>query len=446
MYHKWMDDNDQHISIDQSNDQSKEPPAGAAYLSAKEAAELLDVKLPTLYAYTSRGLIRSVPGERGRQRRYLRADLERLRARRDARSGHGPVAAAALRFGEPVLDSAITSLSPTQGPSYRGRLATDLAEADVPFELVAEHLWTDALPEPGSEAAARVDYLWGSRGLGVPADALRALLPDEVPPILAVSILVPLLASRDLGRFVQHADSLVPRARTLILRMAASLALGAAPERLDQALAADGVAAVTALALGAQHEADGVRALNRTLILVADHELNPSTFAARTAASTGADLYACVSAALATLSGPLHGGGADRIEAMLNEIGEPENAERVVHERARRGEAIEGFGHPLYPEGDPRAEALLQLARDLSPERRAVRTCLELARCLRESGGGEATVDMGLVAISAALGLPQGAASAIFAVGRSAGWVAHVLEQYTAAYMLRPRARYSAPR
>ena len=115
-------------------------------LSAREAAAFLAVKLPTLYAYASRGLVRSIPAGKGRARHYMRADLERLRARRDARSGHGPVAANALQWGEPVLDSAITAISPEQGPLYRGRAAVDLAAADTPFESVAELLWSGALP------------------------------------------------------------------------------------------------------------------------------------------------------------------------------------------------------------------------------------------------------------------------------------------------------------
>src|SRR6056297_3523807 len=121
--------------------------ARTEFLSAREAAEFLDVKLPTLYAYASRGLIQSVPASRGRSRRYRRRDLERLCARRDARAGHGPVAAAALRQGEPVLDSSITLISLEEGPIYRGRSAVALARAGHPFESVAEGLWSGVWDE-----------------------------------------------------------------------------------------------------------------------------------------------------------------------------------------------------------------------------------------------------------------------------------------------------------
>lgn len=412
------------------------------------------MKLPTLYAYTSRGLVRSVPGPRGRARRYLRADLERLRARRDARAGHGPVAAGALRFGEPVLDSSITALLPDRGPVYRGHAAVDLAAADVRFEAVAELLWTGGELASSPEASERTLYFWGPRGFGVPVETLRALVaapgpPSSAPPIPPLSVLslvVPLLATRDPGRFVTRADAVAPRARTLIVRMAAALGLSARKARTQAALAAHGVAETAAAALGAGCGAEGVRALNRALVLAADHELNASTFAARVAASTGADVYACVQAALATLSGPRHGGAADRIEALVAEIGRPEKAERVVHERARRGEAIEGFGHPLYPDGDPRGASLMELAVALAPDREAVRTCIELVEVVRRSQGGGATLDMGLVALAAALELPPGSAAGIFAVGRCAGWVAHALEHYEAGYLLRPRARYTQAR
>lgn len=419
-------------------------------LSAREAAEWLGVKLPTLYAYTSRGLVRSVAGEVGRARRYVRADLDRLRARRDARSGHGPVAAAALRFGEPVLDTAITEIAPGRGPLYRGRAATELADADVGFERVAELLWSAesrATSGPGAAAGDGAAGEWGPQELGLEVAALRELLPGELPPLSALSAVVPLLASRDPGRFVSSGEAILSRARVLIRRLSACLALASPTDepRLAAALAAPSVADAVALALGSRAGEVGVRALNRALVLVADHELNASAFAARVAASTGADIYACVSAALAALSGPRHGGATERVEAIIAEIGRPEHVSKVVYERARRGESIEGFGHPLYPGGDPRGLPLLELAFELAPKSKPVATCLALVECAAERGSGGPTIDLGLVALASALGLPRGAAVGLFAIGRSAGWVAHAKEQYEAGYLVRPRARYRPP-
>jgi citrate synthase len=425
-------------------DQSQVSDQSGDYLSARDAAGLLGVKLPTLYAYASRGLVQSVPAGRGRSRAYRRADLERLRARRDARAGHGAVAAGALRWGEPVLDSAISAISPEQGPLYRGHPAVELAAADAAFESVAELLWSREEPAPGGRLPLG-DPTWAPVDLGVPVERLGGLLAPGLPPLSALAVVLPLLACRDPGRFVQRPEAVLPRARALVRRLSAALAPGLSARELEAALAAGSVASAVALALGSRAGEDGERAINRALVLVADHELNASAFAARVAASTGADLYACVGAAVGTLSGPRHGGAADRVEALVSEIAEPGAAERVVQERARRGEMPEGFGHPLYPAGDPRGAMLLALAREIAPRTRAVRTCLALVSAMAEQGLHGPTMDMGLVALASALGLGPGAAVGIFAVGRCAGWVAHALEQYEAGYLVRPRARYLGP-
>jgi len=398
---------------------------------------LLGVKLPTLYAYVSRGLVRSVSADEGRTRQYLRREVEELRRRRVPRPGQRPAAAGALRFGEPVLDSSITSMDES-GPSYRGRSAVKLAEDDVAFEAIAELLWTGELPEAPPE--------WGRHRLGPPAKSLAALLPEGATVLDALALLLAALAARDHGRFGRSLDAVLPRARTLCLRFAAALALPFEPARAATALAAGSVARAVVVAVGARPERDVVRIVNRALVLCADHELNVSTFAARVAASAGADLYASLSAALAALSGPIHGGMLERIEAVAAEVGKPERAARVVHERYRRGESVPGFFHPLYPNGDPRAPLLLDAARRLSGKSPRAQSILALVDTMRESGHGAPTIDVALAALAAALGLPSGSAVGLFAVGRSAGWAAHVLEQYAAGFLIRPRARYVPPR
>jgi citrate synthase len=400
------------------------------YVPAREAARLLDVKLQTLYAYVSRGHIRNVPAPDGRGRHYLRADLLRLRARHEARAGHGPVAAAALDWGQPVLESAITGIGPA-GPSYRGHRAVDLARAGVSFERVAELLWIGELPA----LAPAPPSLRPARLPSVPAGA---------PRIAALSCAVAAMAVADPHRFGAPAADELPRARALLRRLAAALALGLDPRRYRPALAAGSVARAAALALGARGPA-AVGAIEQALVLLADHELNSSTFAARIAASVGADLYACVGAGLAVASGPRHGAASERVEALVAETGRPERARAVVAERARRGEAFPGFGQPLYPDGDPRAEPLLELARRLAPRSRAVRTLLALVRAMRAAGREPPTVDAGLVALTLALRLPAGSGAGLFAVGRAAGWIAHALEQRRLGVLLRPRARYTGP-
>ncbi len=400
---------------------------GFDFMTSREAARLLDVKPTTLYAYVSRGLVRSVPGPAGRPRRYLRADIERLAARRDARKGHAAVAAGALRWGEPVLDSAITEITPT-GHYYRGHDAVALARAGRRFESVAELLWSGALPAG--------DPPWPQPAPRVPAGVLAAL-PAGAPPIAALSLVVPFLAARDPDRTGAGPDSERRRARGLIL----ALARAAGPQRraaAGTAHVADALAAGFGAPTRGAARTRGISAIDAALVAIADHELNVSAFAARVVASTGAHLHAAVAAALDALSGPLHGGACDRVEALLDECGQPRRARAVIRARLGRGDAVPGFGHPFYPDGDPRAVLVLEHARALGD----TRLVNAVIRAMHAAGHPPPAVNLALVALARALGLPAGAAITLFAVGRAAGWIAHALEQREAGFLLRPRARF----
>ncbi|KFE68111.1 citrate synthase family protein [Hyalangium minutum] len=404
-------------------------------LTAAEAAELLGVKRATLYTYVSRGLVRCVPEAGTKENRYVRMDLERLKTRHDARAGHAAVASAALRWGEPVIDSSISRISP-EGLEYRKHLAVELAVQGCSFEQVAELLWTGELPS----APVR----WPALELPFPPSSILGLLPRDAPPLTALSALVPLLGASDAARFASPPEQERLRARRLLRHLGAWVGGVRGASRVAQALKEDTVAASLARAWGVEVK-KAAGPLDRALVLCADHELNVSAFTARVVASSGADLYACVGAALAALSGPRHGGSCDRIEALMQEAGHPERAATVVRERLRRGESVPGFGHPLYPKGDPRTPPLLEAAWAVRPEPAAVRVVRAVAEAMGEAGHPLPTIDFGLVALSAALGLPPGAAAAVFAVGRGAGWVAHVLEQREQGHLLRPRARYVEP-
>jgi citrate synthase len=409
---------------------------GTAWLSGTEAAAFLGVKRETLYAYASRGLVRSEPGAGGRGRRYRREDLVRLKARSDARAGHGPVAAGALRWGEPVLESALTAIDGGE-PRYRGYSAVQLAETTT-YEAVAELLWTGTLP---SEPPA-----WRADGLGVRAAPLGALLPERVHPLAALALAVPAIAVGDPARYAATPEADRARARGLILRMAAFLGFaGGGASRAKEAVTAGSVARAALIGLGVRATPKAERALDRALTLCADHELNASSFTVRVAASARADLYACMSAGLAAISGPKHGGSCDRVEALVAEVGRPERARAVIEDRARRGEDLPGFGHPLYPAGDPRASSLLRSAEEIAPRSPHLGTLSAMCAVMRDLGREPPTVDVGLVGLALALGLPPGSAAAIFALGRTAGWAAHAFEQREAGFLLRPRARYTGP-
>jgi citrate synthase len=396
-------------------------------LSSREAAAYLGIKVETLYAYASRGLVKGLPGPRGRGRRYRREDLEPLRAR-----SAGP-AAQALRFGEPVLDTRITRMT-AQGPEYRGRLATELARGEVSFEAVAELLWSGELPSG--------PVRWPHDGAALPARELARLLPAGSSPLTALAVTLPALAAADPMRFDTEPAAVLARARRLIPRLAACYALALDPKRVAAALGTADPVRALALALGVPLTGKAIDLLRCALILCADHELNTSTFAARVAASTGADLYACLSAAVAAFSGPLHGGASEQVEWLVREAGGPDGAAAAVADRMRRGERLPGFGQVLYPAGDPRVQPLLALALSYKPRAPRVRTIKALFDAMARAKRPPPNVDAALAAVCAALELPIGMGPAIFAIGRCAGWVAHIVEQQRTRSVLRPRARY----
>jgi citrate synthase len=177
--------------------------------------------------------------------------------------------------------------------------------------------------------------------------------------------------------------------------------------------------------------------IRRVLVLLADHELNASTFAARVAASTGASPAAATLAGLAALTGPRHGGMAAEVEAFADDARREGPREAVVALRVH-WTAPPGFGHPLYPQGDPRARALLQ-AFEPAPDLRA------LSRAVEAATGERDNIDFALVALSRNLGLPLDAPFILFAVARCAGWLAHAQEQVAEGGLIRPRARYQGP-
>ncbi|MCA8138134.1 citrate synthase, partial [Burkholderia cepacia] len=175
----------------------------------------------------------------------------------------------------------------------------------------------------------------------------------------------------------------------------------------------------------------------RAMVLVADHEITSSAFAARITASTGASLAGCLLTGLATLSGPLHGDASGRVRAVFDDV-QRLGAERVVDHHLKSAIPIPGFGHHLYPDGDPRADALL--AR-LDPP-------TELAHFVDKVTtltGQRPTIDVALAMLSVQLQLPRDAAFGLFSIARSVGLLAHCIEQLRVGKVIRPRSRYTGP-
>jgi citrate synthase len=336
----------------------------------EDALDRLQVKAATLYTYVSRGWIRRV--KQGRRSLYVAADVDALVTRRRARAGHTAAASSALRWGEPVLDSAVTRITDGQ-IAHRGYPQDRLV--DLRWESVATLLWTGALPP--------LPPTWTAR-------------PIDLPPGRALRRLRALFLALD-GPEPQ--DTLAWAGA--LLRSAVQVFGADSPGPVVPALAR---------ALGAPQDA-----VQTALIACADHGLTTSTFVARLTASSGASLAACVSAALACLSGGRHGGACDVLEGQAPA---PPTSLPV------------GFGHRLHPSGDPRAAPLLQWA---TPAFRA----------WAHSGPVPPTVDTGLVGLCKGLDLPPGTATGLFAMGRLVGLIAHVLEQRQHDLILRPRARYA---
>jgi citrate synthase len=408
-----------------------------ALVDAREAARILGVKVATLYSYASRRWVRSFPSGRHRERRYLREDLETLRHRADARLGHEAVAAGALRWGEPVLSSALTEIRP-DGPSYRGHSAVELART-ARFEAVAELLWTGVLP--ATPTVWRRPRTVSARLPGGPVDPIDGLLSG----LCAVRFARHRAVARSTRGTGTSTGPFVPEPwPPELVWTLVGLVAAASGHRPAEALAAPDVASGLQRALGAR--ARGARLIEATLVLCADHELNASSFAARVAASTGADMEACLLAALAAFSGPRHGAESIRVQALVAEAGRPKRARTTLLARVRRGEALPGFGHRLYPSGDPRGALLLSLASQQPRPGRGLATLEALVSEAARLELGEPTVDVGLLAVAHALQLPPWTGQVMFCIGRSAGWIAHVAEQRRSGELLRPRARYVGPR
>ena len=394
------------------------------FMSAKEAAALLEISLPTLYAYVSRGLIQSEAGTgKSRARRYARADVEALLARKALRQNPAQAAETALHWGTPILASAVTLIEDGRF-FYRGYDATELAKTAV-FESVAALLWRDAL--------ANDDLFPPELPLSL-VQHVENLLPILQPLLLFERFqgLLPLLAGHDLAAF-DLAETAVAQTGARLLHLLTWAAVGKRPQ---------GQLALALQQAWAPHNPAMQTLFNTALILCADHELNVSAFAARVVASAQANPYAVVQAGLAALQGARHGGHTERTVTLLREAGSVAGVRPAVVARLRRGEIVPGFGHPLYPAGDPRGRLLLDLIGQEFGGGTAVSTVQELVRVMAEATGQLPTIDLGLAALAVAADLPDGAPLALFALGRTAGWLGQAIEQYKEDQLIRPRARY----
>ncbi|MFL6225100.1 MAG: citrate/2-methylcitrate synthase [Actinomycetes bacterium] len=413
-------------------------------LSTAEAAERLGVKPATLYAYVSRGLLGRERSADGRTSTFDPAEIDRLARPGRARRGRRPAA-------ELLVPSALTAID--RGlPWYRGLAVPELAGTRS-FEEVAEWLWTARFPDPVPAWRASQPALDAGR-------QAQAALPPGALPLERIRVIAAALPAGDELRLELRPAAVTAAGRSLVAGLVDCLPRLAPrpPGRRGQREArapgrpgrpppdAGPIAARLWMGLSPlDPEPELVRVVDAALVLLADHELAASTVAARVAASVRADPYAVASAGLAAVTGSLHGGASLGIEALLDEIDRPDQAASVVGARLRRGERLRGFGHRLYPDGDPRAATLLARLRataDSSPRMEVVDSLLQAAR---RRGLPEPNVDLALAALAHVTGMTHGAGEAIFATARTAGWIAHALEEYERNAPIRPRAVYTGP-
>src|SRR5580692_4886814 len=420
------------------------------WINAAEAAQRLGVKQATLYAYVSRGMLARRRAEDGRSSLFDADEVTRLTERGTPRRAAGT--------GDFVIESELTEVADGRF-RYRGLEVTKLA-LWRPFEEVAGWLWTGSLGKDGATQPWQATAEAVAVGTGA-----QAALPEGTLPLERLRVIVPAMAATDLLRLHLDPPAVVAAGRNIIAGMVDCLpdqssGTAAVP---SSRLAEGGIAGRFWYRICPRRPDPGLLgALRAAMALLADHELAASTFAARMAASVRADPYAVVATGLGALGGAphanprhavAHGGASLGAEIMLAAAREPADAVRVVGDLLRRGERIPGFSHGPRDlpgardahQADPRATALLDLTRKAAPRSARYAVAEAVLAETRRRALPEPTIDFALATLVTVAGMIPGAGEAIFAVARTAGWIAHALEEYAKNAPLRPRTVYTGP-
>ncbi|CAN5536993.1 citrate synthase [soil metagenome] len=401
-------------------------------LTAEQAAARLGVKVDTVYAYVSRGHLQSARSPGGRTSTFDAAEVEQLarrgRPRRSSRSPHLDI----------QIRTSITEVHDGE-LSYRGHRVADLA-LTRPFEDVAALLWTAALP-PDDEAW--MPWTHGRR-LEVPSgsavDRLRVLaalcaFDDPMRSDLSVSG-VAASGQRLVASVVDSLSPVAARARRRVHRLELQHGVEARSGTIAGRLAAQ-------LSAGSV-DRDLVSLCNTALVVLADHELAASTLAARVAAATRADPYGVVGAGLGPFSGALHGTASRDVRTMLDSSIR-DGAATAVADALRLHGFVPGFGHSLYPQGDPRAALMLEQLVERRGQHAEFAHVRILLTTVVERVQIHPNVDFALAALGHVAHLEPDSGEALFAVARMAGWLAHALEEYGERPLrFRPRAVFVA--
>jgi citrate synthase len=395
------------------------------WLTAAQATARLRVKPQTLYAYVSRGLVRRERPPGTRTSRYSRADVERL-------AEHGRPRARE-RAPEIVIDQAVTSLDPDGHLAYRGWDVTRAATS-ARYEEVAEWLWGSTIGPNEHWSSDRAELAVARR--------VQAALPADTPLPDRLRVTVAALRSTDPLRNDRRAASVAARAGTIIATMVKALP---PVDARDEPTATGSIARrLWTRVSPLDPSTSRVRALDRALSLLADHELATSTFGVRIAASTWADPYLLLLTGLAVVGGPLHGGASEFVRTLLRDA-VATTPETAIGRALRDGEHVPGFGHSVYTGPDPRAPVLLDAIERCKPPRELWRAAHGVLDVMARDRGPYPNIDFALGVLGEATRMVHGAGETIFAVARSAGWIAHGLEEYPHRLRYRIRATYTGP-
>jgi citrate synthase len=410
-------------------DQEPDPARPGRRLSTREAAELLGVKPETVYAYVSRGQLSSRREPGGRGSTFDAEEVEAL-ARRNRRDGGGGQAPAA----EPSVRTRITFIDKDRY-YFRGVDATELATRHS-YEEIAEWLWTGVLSPGVTFTAPKAAVSAARRAVGA--------LPEHSGPTDRLRVAAIAASAVDPLRYDLSEQAVLGTARTLIPTLVAALPPIGRDGHRDEGPLADRLWA--RLSVRPPDEA-GLRALDMALGLLVDHDLAASTLAVRVAASARAHAYAAVSAGLGVIEGPLHGAASGLAHRLLTEVLDRGDAMPVVAEELRAGRRIPGLGHRLYAGEDPRATALFTRLEAIPAAQPALAAARHVVETAARHTPLHANVDLALAVLTASFGMDPAAGETIFAVARTAGWIAHALEEYAERPLrMRPSGHYVGPR
>lgn len=386
------------------------------FISAKEATKLLGITSASLYSYVSRNKIRSIKDPSNKKSHlYNYEDIVKLLEKKKT-EGAETIAQQTLLWGLPVLESSITLIKNNM-LYYRGIPITSLVNISS-FEQVASLIWTGDLNQCSElflniESSSKIGQISNSLNdiqgflLGIEKNDLQSLVSDNMT-ILGSKILLTIITAITQSKI---------------------------PEPI----------AIKLSKFYCPNEKHASELINTALILIADHELNASSFTARVVASTGANLYQVLIAALSALSGYKHGSSALKLEIMVKELTENLAIEKNLRKRLSRGETIVGFGHTLYPEGDIRAKILFQQIEKYYNETKQYQLLKAIMKKCSEITGKEPNIDFALFTLATVLNQGSEFAIFLFALGRIAGWIGQAIEEYQENRLIRPRAKYIGP-